>query len=164
MIEETSDLKLSLVFPQSQDPTEEFPFYTSIKSPLLELSNSLAKAIGVDSDKFTFVFYNHWGLAYHPSLNQVHQLTVENTLAKTHKYSNRYFVFATQCVRGAKSHAKIDHDTGEHQLFVLHNGTKVIRADINKDTVLQLKQKIYSKLDIPTTSQSLNYGGKTLVD
>ena len=40
----------------------------------------------------------------------------------------------------------------------------MIRADIEKDTVQVLKQKIYSKLNIPTALQNLNYGGKTLQD
>ncbi len=43
-----------------------------------------------------------------------------------------------------------------------NNKSNVLRIDIESETVRSLKQKVYSKTDVPTDRQSLNYGGKLL--
>ena len=56
----------------------------------------------------------------------------------------------------------LDPTVGACQLFVKHNKTSVIRVDTDKDTGKTLRQKISSKLNIPTPCIKLSYGG-TLV-
>ena len=56
----------------------------------------------------------------------------------------------------------LDPTVGACQIFVKHNKTSVIRVDTDKDTGKTLRQKISSKLDIPTPCIKLSYGG-TLV-
>lgn len=60
---------------------------------------------------------------------------------------------------------KLPHDLQEctTQIFIMHNNkSNVLRVDLEKDTVKTLKQKVYSKTEVPTDRQSLNYGGKLL--
>lgn len=59
---------------------------------------------------------------------------------------------------------KSDPDIGSEQLFVKHNKTHVIHCNVNVDTVLILKQKIYSKTNIPCSRMYLVSQGKPLKD
>ena len=53
----------------------------------------------------------------------------------------------------------LDPTVGACQIFVKHNKTSVIRVDTDKDTGKTLRQKISSKLNIPTPCIKLSYGG-----
>lgn len=69
----------------------------------------------------------------------VHYLTVEESIGTTYPYNNKYYVFATRCSRGQKRLPKLNHEEGTHQIFVNHNGTKVINVNIETDSVQILK-------------------------
>lgn len=81
----------------------------------------------------------------------MHLFTVEDTLSKM--ATRTFFAIITKCLPGAKSHPKLDSDGGADQVFILHNGPKVIRANVDSDTVIMLKQRVYHKLNIPTNLQ-----------
>ena len=53
-------------------------------------------------------------------------------------------------------------DTGDTQIFVKYNRTYVINVDIASDTGNTVRQKLYSKLQIPTPSIKLSYAGKPI--
>ena len=53
----------------------------------------------------------------------------------------------------------LDPNTGASQIFVKHNKTCIIRVDIGKDTGKTLRQKLFSKLNIPTSCIKLSFGG-----
>ena len=129
-----SEYKLLLTFPQSIDPTETFVFYVEKDITLLEFSNKIARSLGCD-DNITFVLANHQGHTIHDSMEAIHHLTVEESIGVTYAYNNKYYVYATRCGRGAKRLPKINHEEGSQQIFVNHNGTKVINVNIETDTV-----------------------------
>ncbi|KAI6660015.1 hypothetical protein LOD99_14356 [Oopsacas minuta] len=53
-------------------------------------------------------------------------------------------------------------DTGDTQIFVKYNRTYVINVDMATDTGNTVRQKLYSKLQIPTPSIKLSYAGKPI--
>ena len=53
-------------------------------------------------------------------------------------------------------------DSGDTQIFVKFNRTYVINVDLSSDTGNTVRQKLYSKLQVPTPSIKLSYAGKPI--
>ncbi|CAD8137345.1 unnamed protein product [Paramecium octaurelia] len=157
-----SDVEISIKFLQAENQTTQYNIGCSLEDTLYNLSIKICNQLQLPQEQNHAILYSLSGLPLVNNLNQLHQKTVEDTINKLK--SKVFYAIITKCSAGDKSFPKIDSDEGKDQIFIIHQGPKVIKVDIENTTVIQLKQKIYHKLNIPTNVQTLNYGGKLLTD
>lgn len=168
MIEESKDnigemeepINLSYRIIQSQKYLAIEKIRTFKKETLEELSERIVKKNGYDTNLFRGALYNNEGVPLTKNLMLLVSLKVEDVLNE----NDNIYVVLTPSQVDTKTLPKIDHNSGKDQILVNHNGTHIIRIDLSTATVSELKQKIYHKHDVPTSLQSLFYGGKPLND
>ncbi|CAD8059537.1 unnamed protein product [Paramecium sonneborni] len=158
-----SDIEISIRFLQAEDQFITYTLGCQLDDTLFNLSCKICNQLQLPQQQQNHVIlYSLAGLPIISNLNQLHQKTVDDTI---NKLQNKiFYAIITKCSAGDKSFPKIDPDEGKEQIFIIHQGPKVLKVDIETTTVLQLKQKIYHKLNIPTNVQNLIYGGKLLTD
>lgn len=140
-------------------------------STLYDLKTQIFKKHGVDNQKHSAGFYDECGM---PLTRTFSTMTITDCslvggFGEEVKMAEPlprlvYLVIVNKKVDSV-CYPKLAHDLQEctTQIFIMHNNkSNVLRIDLEKDTVKMLKQKVYSKTDVPTDRQSLNYGGKLL--
>ena len=88
----------------------------------------------------------------------------DKSLGEWH-FSDGDLVLALPCKASmvkTQSLPELHPDSGATQIFVKYNRTYVISVDLASDTGNTVRQKLYSKLQIPTPSIKLTYAGKPI--
>ncbi|CAD8106696.1 unnamed protein product [Paramecium primaurelia] len=153
------DFEFYLRFLQAKDIQKTYKFKCKLDNSLMQVSELVCNSLQLQKDHVA-CFYSLSGLPICASLNQMHNVMVQETLNSLQ--NKEMFVIITKCKAGQASLPKIDSEEGQSQIFIQYSGIKSIKVDLKTTTVLELKQKIYHKLNIPTPFQQLNYVGKIL--
>ncbi|CAD8206904.1 unnamed protein product [Paramecium pentaurelia] len=153
------DFEFYLRFLQAKDISKTYKFKCKLDNSLMQVSEIVCNSLQLQKDHVA-CFYSLSGLPICASLNQMHNVIVQESLNSLQ--NKEMFVIITKCKVGQASLPKIDSEEGQQQIFIQYSGSKSIKVDLKTTTVLELKQKIYHKLNIPTPFQQLNYVGKIL--
>jgi ubiquitin-conjugating enzyme E2 D/E len=160
MVSEDEKLVLRYRILQSTMYQEVKKITAKTTDTLESLSNKILTVNGYNTKTYRGCLYSQEGLPFSRSLAEMTSHKLESLL----KSDDLLYVVLTPFNVDNTTLPKIPHDAGTDQVFVNSNGTHIVLVDIKTTTVVELKQKIYSKLDIPTGVQALYYGGRPLND
>lgn len=141
------------------------------ETTLDDLRADIFKKHGIDGQKHSAALYDESGM---PLTRTVSVLTITDCslvggfgeeVKMAEALPRLVYVVIVNKKVDSVCYPKLPHDLQEcnTQIFIMHNNkSNVLRVDLEKDTVKTLKQKVFSKTEVPTDRQSLNYGGKLL--